>query len=121
MINNTVTDKLAKGKTTDLGLTSSDVTDFSPYTLIVTYDPNAVEVADLSTLTATLEQSTGRIAGTDVTITEFKPGKITFVSDKVINPGESWTGIINSIRFKAKVTGGSSMTYTVNLKVEDNE
>jgi len=113
ILNNTITAKLIKGKTVDLGLTASDVTDFSQYTLTVAYDPNAIEVLDLSTLTGQSELNIGKIEGTDITITSFTPGRITFVSNKAINLGESWTGVINSIQFKAKVSGGSPITYTV--------
>ncbi|MCZ8518601.1 MULTISPECIES: RCC1 domain-containing protein [Paenibacillus] len=117
--NNTISARLSKGKTVDLGLTAADVVDFSQYLLTVTYDPNAVDVVDLSRLTAQKELTTGKIEGTDIRIVEFTPGKITFVSDKAVTVGESWTGVINSIQFKAKVSGGSPITYTVITKKEE--
>ncbi|USB32580.1 fibronectin type III domain-containing protein [Paenibacillus sp. YPG26] len=120
IINNTVTAKLTKKETVDLGLTASDVTDFSRYTLMVNYDPNAMSVADLSILTGTPELTTGRITGTDIIVNSFTPGRIVFTTDKVVNPGESWTGVLNSIKFRASVSGGSSLTYTVIQKPETN-
>jgi hypothetical protein len=116
IINNTLTAKLTKNKTVDLGLVTKDIVDFSKYELTVTYDPKAIDVVDLSMLTGSVELTTGRIKGTDITITAFTPGKITFVSDKAIKPDESWTGVINSIKFKARVSGGSSITYSVITK-----
>jgi alpha-tubulin suppressor-like RCC1 family protein len=113
IINNNMTAKLSKGKTVNLGLTGSNVTDFSRYTLTVTYDPNAMSVVDLSTLTGAPEVTTGRIEGTDITITAFRPGQIVFVTDRVVKPGETWTGVINSIKFMASVSGGSALTYSV--------
>jgi len=118
VVNNTIQAKLTKGKTVDLGLTASDVTDFSKYTLTVSYDPNAIDVVDLSILTEKIEHAAGRIEGTDITITDFKAGRITFVSDKAITLGESWTGVINSIKFKARYNGGTSITYTVVAAIE---
>lgn len=115
--NNTISARMKKGKTVDLGLTAQDIVDFSQYTLVVVYDPKAMSVVDLSALTNKLELQTGKIEGTDITITEFTPGKITFTTNKAITLGESWTGIINSIRFKASVSGGSAITYTVFSKV----
>ncbi|GBG07987.1 putative fibronectin type III domain-containing protein [Paenibacillus agaridevorans] len=113
IVNNTITAKLNKGKLVDLNLTASDVTDFSKYTLTVNYDHNAMKVTDLSALTGQPELTTGRIEGTDITITHFTPGRIIFVTDKPIESGQSWTGIINSIQFQGLAAGGSSITYTV--------
>jgi alpha-tubulin suppressor-like RCC1 family protein len=113
IVNNTITAKLNKGKLVDLNLTASDVTDFSKYTLTVNYDHNAMKVTDLSALTGQPELTTGRIEGTDITITHFTPGRIIFVTDKPIESGQSWTGIINSIQFQGLASGGSSITYTV--------
>ncbi len=116
IINNAIKAKCTKNKTVDLGLTAKDVTDFSAYTMVVTYNASAVDVIDLSTLTGQYETVPGRIEGTDIEITDFTPGKITFKCDKVVNPGEAWTGVINSIKFKAKATGGTTITYTVLCK-----
>ncbi|GEM_PF-942617 len=113
IINNNLTARMMKGNTFNLGLTGSNVTDFSRYTLTVTYDPQAMSVADLSTLTGQPELEPGRIEGTDITVTSFRPGQIVFVTDRVVKPGESWTGVINSIKFMAHVTGGSALTYSV--------
>jgi len=119
IINNALKAWCKKAKTVDLGLTAKDITDFSPYTMVVTYNAAAIDVIDLSTLTGIYETVPGRIEGTDITITEFKPGKIVFVADKVINPGEAWTGVLNSIKFKAKATGGTTITYTVFSKPDE--
>ncbi|MBD3920228.1 hypothetical protein H8B09_15790 [Paenibacillus sp. PR3] len=113
IINNALTARLTKANTVDLGLVAKDVIDFSHYTLKVTYDANAIDIIDLSTLTGAPELTTGPIQGTDIVVTEFKPGEITFTTNKVVNPGESWSGVINSIKMKAKYTGGSSLSYTV--------
>ncbi|MDQ6423101.1 fibronectin type III domain-containing protein [Paenibacillus sp. LHD-117] len=113
IVNNTINAKLTKGKLVDLNLTASDITDFSKYTLMISYDANAMKVTDLSSLTGKPELTTGRIEGTDITIMQFTPGRITFVTDKPIESGQSWTGVINSIKFQGLASGGSSITYTV--------
>ncbi len=119
IINNAIKAKCTKNKTVDLGLTAKDVTDFSAYTMVVTYNASAVDVIDLSTLTGQFETVPGRIEGTDIEITDFTPGKITFKCDKVVNLGEAWTGVINSIKFRARATGGTTITYTVFCKQEE--
>ncbi|WP_251508162.1 fibronectin type III domain-containing protein [Paenibacillus polysaccharolyticus] len=113
IVNNTMTARMTKGKPFDLSLTASDVTDFTRYSMTVAYDPNVMEVKDLSRLTGKAELGPGRIEGTDITVVSFKPGSITFTSDKAVNKAESWTGVLNSIRFSAKAGGGSSITYSV--------
>ena len=113
IINNAIKAQCKKGNTLDLGLTATDVVDFGSYEMVVTYNPGVVEVADLSTLTGAAELTVGKIEGTGITIKEFSPGRIVFAVDKAVTPGEAWTGVINGIKFKARETGGTTITYTV--------
>lgn len=113
IVTNTLRAQLVKTKSVDMGLVGVNIRDFSRYTLKVTYDPGAIEIMDLSTYTSERELTTGRIAGTDVTVTSFVPGEITYVSDKAIAIDETWTGVINNLQMRAKVSGGSSITYSV--------
>ncbi len=118
IINNAIKAQCKKGNTLDLGLTATDVVDFGSYEMVVTYNPGVVEVADLSTLTGAAELTAGKIEGTGITIKEFSPGRIVFVVDKAVTPGEAWTGVINGIKFKARETGGTTITYTVFTRQE---
>lgn len=113
IINNAIKANCKIGKDIDLGLTASDIVDFSKYILVVNYDKDVLEVEDLSTFTKEVEVKEGLIKDTGITIKEFKEGKIVFTVDKKIELGQSYTGVINSIKFKAKVAGGSNITYTV--------
>ncbi|TCM99393.1 alpha-tubulin suppressor-like RCC1 family protein [Paenibacillus sp. BK033] len=113
ILNNTMTARLVKSTSVDLSLIGKDVMDFSKYTLKVTYDPNAIEITDLSNWTSSKELTVGRIPNSSITVTEFTPGNIVFTSDQVIASNESWSGVINSIAMKAKVSGGSPITYSV--------
>ncbi len=118
IINNAIKAQCRKGNTLDLGLTATDVVDFGSYEMVVTYNPGVVEVADLSTLTGAAELTAGKIEGTGITIKEFSPGRIVFAVDKAVTPGEAWTGVINGIKFKARETGGTTITYTVFTRQE---
>jgi alpha-tubulin suppressor-like RCC1 family protein len=113
IVNNALKAVCKKKENVDLGLTATDVMDFSPYTMVVTYNPDVIEVTDLCTLSEQIETEAGKIEGTEIEILEFTPGSIVFKVTKVITPGEAWTGVINSIKFKAKETGGTTITYTV--------
>ena len=118
IINNAIKAQCKKGNTLDLGLTATDVVDFGSYEMVVTYNLGVAEVADLSTLTGAAELTAGKIEGTGITIKEFSPGRIVFVVDKAVTPGEAWTGVINGIKFKARETGGTTITYTVFTRQE---
>jgi alpha-tubulin suppressor-like RCC1 family protein len=120
IVNNSIKAICKRNNDFNLALTASDIVDFSKYNLTVTYNQDVVDVDDLCIQTPEKELIEGKIDGTDITIKSFTPGKITFVVDKVINPGESWTGVVNSIKFIAKVSGGTNITYTVISKPEDN-
>lgn len=119
VINNALRAVCKKDKNLDLGLTASDIIDFSKYTLKVTYNPDVIEVMDFSTLSSKIELKEGNIQGTGITIISYKAGEIVFIVDKSIPPGESWSGVINSIKFRAKVSGGTNITYTVYGTPED--
>jgi len=119
IINNAIKADCKKNSSLDLNLGITDAVDFTPYTMVVTYNPGVINVTDLCSITGQPELTTGKIEGTDITITEFSPGRIVFVCDKVVEPGEAWTGIINSIKFTAKETGGTTITYTVLCKDEE--
>jgi Fibronectin type III domain. len=121
IINNSIKAKVKRDETTNLALTATDITDFSQYTMTVTYNPDVLDVDDLCIQTSEKELNQGKINGTGINIVSYSPGKIVFVVDKVVNPEESWTGVINSIRFKAKVTGGTHITYTVVGKPKEQQ
>jgi len=75
--------------------------------IVVTYDPAQLDVLDLSAVSPAAETTTGPIAGTNMTVTEFTPGRIVYVvtsADKTI---------VNSVRFLAKTNEHSKITYTV--------
>ncbi len=121
IVNNTIKAHVKKADTTNLALTATDVTDFSQYTMTVTYNKDVLDVLDLSMQTGAKELQAGNITGTAIVITSFEPGRITFRVDKAVTPGEAWTGVINSIQFKAKVNGGTFISYTVIGKPDDAE
>ena len=113
VINNSMRAVGKKGTTFDLGLTGSDVMDFSKYTMEVTYDPMVVDVSNLCKASPTKVLEAGQIEGTNITIVSFTPGRIIFTVDKVVRPNESWTGVLNSIEFLPKLSGGTYLTFTV--------
>lgn len=117
IINNSVKKNSTRGSSMTMNVGMTDVVDFTPYTMVITYNPGVMDVTDLCTQTGRNELAVGKIDGTGITIKEFTPGRIVFVVDKVLTSGEAWTGVINSVKFKGKVTGGTTVTYTVYCKI----
>lgn len=116
IINNALRKNCIKKNSMTLNVGVTDITDFTPYTMIVTYNPDVLVVTDLCTITGKNEIEAGEIEGTGIIIREFSPGRIVFVVDRVMTHGEAWTGVINSIKFMARVTGGTTVSYTVLCK-----
>jgi hypothetical protein len=75
--------------------------------IVVTYDPAQLDVLDLSAVSPAAETTTGPIAGTNLTVEEFIPGRIVY---RVANAEKT---VVNSIRFQAKTNEYSKVTYTV--------
>ncbi len=75
--------------------------------IVVNYNPDEVEVVDLSAVTPELNIETGRIEGTNITVTSFSPGEIKYTisdADKTV---------VNSIKFMAKINDHSKITYVI--------
>ncbi|GIO14795.1 hypothetical protein J19TS2_43500 [Cohnella xylanilytica] len=75
--------------------------------VVVTFNPNEVEVMDLSAVTPAIELSAGDIPNAGMSIDRFSAGEIII---RVHNPNKTF---VNGIRFLAKSNNSSSITYTV--------
>lgn len=75
--------------------------------MIVAYNPEELEVLDLSAATPEMELAAGPIPGTNMTVIEFAGGRIVY---DVINADKT---IMNTIKFQAKSNEYSKITYTV--------
>jgi chitodextrinase len=101
-------------QTFNLVLSATKINNFGQHTFTVSYDPLAFDVVDLSTLTWPKELSLGTITGTGIAITQFSPGSITFTVSNAITMGNSWSGVANIIKFRAKANITSNITYIMN-------
>jgi hypothetical protein len=75
--------------------------------ITVTYDPDAVEVLDLSAVTPAVELAAGPIQKAGMTIVSFAPGEI------VIRVHDASKTFVNGIRLLAKTNNPTKITYTV--------
>jgi hypothetical protein len=74
---------------------------------------NDFDVIDLCGLTAKMDTLEGGIAGTDITIKQVAPGTIVFTKTGSAQSWQVWSGIVNSITFKAKSNDQSTITYSI--------
>ncbi len=77
------------------------------FTIVVTYDSEAVAVMDLSANTPQVVTEAGPIPGTQITVTELLPGKIVYQVDGAVKT------TVNSIQFLSKTNEFSKITYVI--------
>lgn len=75
--------------------------------ITVVYNPDELEVIDLSAVTPEVELAPGLIAGTFIKAEIFEPGRIVYILTKADKTA------VNSIKFKAKTNDYSKITYMV--------
>ena len=113
-ITTTHTASCTSGGSLSIILKLANIKSFEDRTFTVLYDTNEISaVKDLCRMTYQKELATGAIAGTGITIVQNDHGIIKFTVDKDIPEGKSWSGIVNIIELKAKVSGQATLTYKV--------
>lgn len=79
----------------------------SERTIVVTYNPEELEVFDLCALTPHPETEAGFIEDTNISVVEFNPGKIVY---KISNANKT---VVQIIKFLSNMNGHSKVTYTI--------
>ncbi|WP_156782371.1 fibronectin type III domain-containing protein [Geosporobacter ferrireducens] len=102
----------AVGEEKDLVITAANIESFNGYTFTLTYNPEELEIVDLSSLTAKKDETVGNIAGTDIEVIQNQPGVLQFKKKTIIPQGQAYSGVINSVRFKLKTANEVVITYT---------
>lgn len=97
-----------------LALSAANIQDLGEYTFTVKYDPEELDVTDLCGFTSRIDLGTGSITGTDIKIVQFEPGTIVFTKAGYGQSFEVWSGIVDSIKMKAKKNGRMVITYSIN-------
>lgn len=101
------------GEEFDLILSGSDIQDLNKYTFSIQYDTKDFDLIDLCGFTPKTDTQEGDIYGTDITVKQVAPGTIVFVKKGSAQSWQVWSGIVNSIRLKAKHDGLAEITYTI--------
>ena len=96
----------------NFSMLATNVQDFGDITFVVTYNTDELAVVDLCEFTAGKDLATGIISGTNIGVT-VKEGRIEYKVNESINPGNTWSGEISSIVFKAKTDGKKQINFNI--------
>ncbi len=105
------------GKVYAVSMRSADMADFSAVEYTLKYPAELFELITACGASATpvTENSAAPYAvpDTDVVITRLAPGVIQFKTTKTVASGTTWSGVVNTIKLKAKVTGPALLEPSV--------
>ncbi len=101
------------GKTINLVLPAMDMIDLKQYIFTVRYKPDELEVIDLHTETFENELTVADFKDTQFYIYNLEPGLFKFKINRDIPFGELWSGVVNTIKFKALKNIDTKLNYTI--------
>ena len=102
-----------EGEVFNLAFSAMNVESFENLTFSVAYKAEELELLDLCSATPEKEVKAGAIEGGGIEVTKAEPGLICFKVTKMVAPGKAWSGVVNSMKFKAKINGSANVTYTI--------
>ena len=97
----------------DVVISGSKIESVKGRSIEVYYDPQDLDVLDLSSITNKKELSAGKIEGTNIVINQIEPGYIKFSVEFDISDGSIWSGVLNSIKFNSKKNGEVEVSYII--------
>ena len=102
-----------EGEVFNLLLTTSNVPASGRLTFTVTYNADELELVDLCGTTPRIDLTAGNIVGTDLQVLQTAPGTIVLSKTFSSSQGQGFSGIVDAIKFKAKVTGLTTVVYSI--------
>jgi hypothetical protein len=114
--NSTVTKNITNGNDFFIVCSLENITSFSGKTFKVIYDPTQVTLVDFAAQTPAPNVNAGAVADTQLEIVSHNAstGILTFKVNKTITSGKMWSGAATILKFTAKTTGSTSITYESN-------
>lgn len=93
-----------------------NMSDFSSYNFTVEFPNDSFTVLDACALTGERDKSTGKVEGTDITVTEFESNGLTFTVEEDIPSGKKVTETVNAVRLRANSSGQREISYRMTSK-----
>lgn len=72
---------------------------------VLQYDSDFCEILDLNSQTPETDLKTGAVEGSSLVVTSFENGCVTFRVNKPVFVGKTYSGLVNTVSFRAKQTG----------------
>ncbi len=91
---------------------ASNIQSFGNLKFVVTYNPEELEAVDLCEYTKECNITSGKIAGTNMTV-QYSAGRIEFVVSESVVPGKNWSGEITTIIFNPKISGMANINFNI--------
>jgi len=106
----------SEAKAFDLVLAGDNTQNIKNKYFILKYNPNDLELLDACAETIQTDipiAPFGYINDTDIMVNEYSKGYIKFTLNRTLASEKSWSGVINVIKFRSKINGQSTISYTV--------
>ncbi len=110
----TYTTNIVSGDEAIVVMTASDIQNINIRTFTIIYNPDELHIEDLCATTLDSDINMGNIQGTDINVSEPTLGTLVFILKTPVVDGQSFTGLVNVIKFKSKISGQTNVTYTIN-------
>jgi len=101
-----------EGDTYNVVIAADNIVSFNSYKFVLVYNPNELEVVDLCEETLGADLKTGLLDGTYITVTKYESGVVEFISGYPVQDGQAYTGVINCIKFKSRISGQTTIIYS---------
>ena len=93
-----------------VALSAYNITSFTDKKITIYYDNTKLELIDIANQVYDTITSPGAISETGITIVSVSPGKIELTFDQPIAQGNTWSGPITILKFKAEDTGRTTIS-----------
>jgi hypothetical protein len=103
---------IASGQQIILNATATNMLTFLGKVFTITYDANSIEIIDAVADTMINNTSVGQVVGSNIYITENTPGTLKFSINKAVPQNQLWSGVINKIKFRGKITANTEIVLT---------
>ncbi|HCC07859.1 MAG TPA: hypothetical protein DEP72_06855 [Clostridiales bacterium] len=110
----TYTANVVSGDDAVIVMTASDIQNLNARTFTVIYNPDQLDIEDLCATTSDADTTMGDIKDTELSISEPILGTLVFTLKTSVIDGQSFTGLVNVIKFNSKISGQTNVTYTIN-------
>lgn len=98
-----------QGKEYQIAFSVQAIEEMGSQECVLQYDSDFCEIVDLNSQTPEKDLKTGTVEGSSLVVTSFENGCVTFRVNKPVFAGKTYSGLVNTISFRAKQTGSCTI------------